>query len=57
MEKYLVVDRGELRIDLAGEIHILKQVDAVYFQGDVAHRFDNVSKGVCCYYMVVSDRR
>jgi transcriptional regulator with XRE-family HTH domain len=53
-EKYLVVERGRLRVVIEGRDHFLNAGDSFYFEADAPHRFDNAGKGVCSYYLVVS---
>jgi transcriptional regulator with XRE-family HTH domain len=53
VEEYIVVERGQLRAVLGGEEYLLREGDAVYFQADVPHRFDNVGEGECSYYLVI----
>jgi len=53
-EEYVVVERGRLRAVLGGEEHLLDEGDALYFEADVPHRFDNAGEGACSYYLVVS---
>ncbi len=52
--EYVVVERGKLRATLGGEEHLLEEGDAVYFEADVPHRFDNAGEGECSYYLVIS---
>ena len=52
--EYVVVERGRLRAVLGGEEYLLGEGDAVYFEADVPHRFDNAGEGVCSYYLVIS---
>jgi quercetin dioxygenase-like cupin family protein len=33
--------------------HVLEVGDAVYFEADVTHRFDNVGADECSYYLVI----
>lgn len=54
VEEYLVVERGELEATLGGERYLLREGDALYFEADVPHRFDNVGRGECSYYLVIS---
>jgi quercetin dioxygenase-like cupin family protein len=35
---------------------VLGEGDALYFEADVRHRFDNAGKGECSYYLVISSR-
>jgi transcriptional regulator with XRE-family HTH domain len=52
--EYVVVERGRLRAVLGGEEYLLEEGDAVYFEADVPHRFDNTGAGECSYYLVIS---
>lgn len=53
VEEHIVVERGRLRAVLGGEEHVLEAGDAVYFEADVPHRFDNAGEGECGYYLVI----
>lgn len=53
VEEYIVVERGRLRAVLAGEERVLEEGDALYFEADVTHRFDNAGDGECSYYLVI----
>jgi len=53
----IVVERGTLKAILAGEEHLLREGDALYFEADVPHRFDNAGKQECSYYLVISPRQ
>jgi transcriptional regulator with XRE-family HTH domain len=55
-EEYVVVERGVLRAVLGGEEYLLEEGDALYFEADVAHRFDNAGEGECSYYLVIDQR-
>ena len=48
-----MVERGRLRAVLGGEEYVLEAGDAVYFEADVPHRFDNAGEGECGYYLVI----
>jgi quercetin dioxygenase-like cupin family protein len=41
---------------LGGEEYLLREGDALYFEADVTHRFDNAGEGECSYYLVISSR-
>lgn len=56
VEAYVVVERGRLRAVLGSEEHVLETGDAVYFEADVPHRFDNAGEGECGYYLVIDSR-
>ena len=53
-EEYIVVERGRMLAILGGEEHFLEEGDSLYFEADVAHRFDNAGEGECSYYLVIS---
>lgn len=52
-EEYIVVEKGQLRAVLGGEEYVLDEGDAVYFEADVTHRFENAGNGECSYYLVI----
>jgi transcriptional regulator with XRE-family HTH domain len=54
IEEHIVVERGSLRAILGGEEYLLGEGDALYFEADVTHRFDNAGEGECSYYLVIS---
>jgi transcriptional regulator with XRE-family HTH domain len=53
VEEYVVVERGRLRAVLGGEEYLLEEGDALYFEANVAHRFDNAGEGECSYHLVI----
>jgi quercetin dioxygenase-like cupin family protein len=54
VEEHIVVEQGSLRAILGGEAYPLAEGDALYFEADVPHRFDNAGEGKCSYYLVIS---
>jgi mannose-6-phosphate isomerase-like protein (cupin superfamily) len=56
VEEYVVVERGRLRAVLGEEEHLLESGDAIYFEADVSHRFDNAGETECSYYLVIDPR-
>ena len=54
VEEHVVVEKGELKATLGGEEYVLREGDALYFEADVPHRFDNAGRGECAYYLVIS---
>ena len=56
VEEHIVVERGSLRAILGGEEYLLREGDALYFEADVTHRFDNAGEAKCSYYLVISSR-
>jgi len=57
VEEQIVVERGTLKATLAGEQYLLRAGDAIFFEADVPHRFDNAGNGECTYYLVISSRQ
>ena len=53
VEEYIVVEKGRLRAILGGQERVLEEGDALYFEADVPHRFDNAGEGDCSYYLVI----
>jgi transcriptional regulator with XRE-family HTH domain len=53
VEEYVAVEKGSLRAVIGGEEHSLGEGDALYFEADVSHRFDNAGDGECSYYLVI----
>jgi transcriptional regulator with XRE-family HTH domain len=53
VEEYVVVEKGNLRAILGGEEYLLKEGDALFFEANVSHRFDNAGDGGCSYYLVI----
>ena len=56
VEEHIVVERGSLRATVGGEQYLLGEGDALYFEADVPHCFDNAGEGECSYYLVISSR-
>ena len=54
VEEHIVVESGQLEATLDGKKYRLREGDALYFAADVPHRFDNVGRGECAYYLVIS---
>ncbi len=53
VEEYVAVEKGRLRAVIGGEEYLLEEGDALYFEADVTHRFDNAGEGECSYYLVI----
>ena len=53
VEEYVVVEKGRLRAVMGGDEHLLEEGDALYFEADVSHRFDNAGEDECSYYLVI----
>jgi transcriptional regulator with XRE-family HTH domain len=56
VEVYIAVESGRLRAQLGGEDYLLEEGDALYFEADVPHRFDNAGEGECSYYLVIDSK-
>jgi transcriptional regulator with XRE-family HTH domain len=52
IEEYVLVEKGRLMAILGGDEYLLKEGDALYFEADVVHRFDNAGEGECTYYAI-----
>jgi transcriptional regulator with XRE-family HTH domain len=57
VEEQILVERGTLKATLAGEEYLLGEGDALYFEADLPHRFDNAGDDECTYYLVISSRQ
>ena len=53
VEEYVAAEKGRLRAVLGGEEYLLEEGDALYFEADMSHRFDNAGNGQCSYYLVI----
>src|SRR5215217_6365092 len=53
LSQLVAVEKGRLRADIGGEEYLLEEGDALYFEADVSHRFDNIGDGECSYYLVI----
>ena len=56
VEEYVVVERGRLRAVLGGVDYLLEEGDALFFEADVSHRFDNAGEVECSYYLVIDSK-
>jgi transcriptional regulator with XRE-family HTH domain len=56
VEEYVVVESGRLRAVLGGEDYLLEEGDALYFEADISHRFDNAGEAECRYYLVIDSK-
>lgn len=55
-EKYIVVEQGLLRVVFPSGEYMVDEGDALYFECDVTHRFENAGEGICSYYLVIDSR-
>lgn len=53
VQEYIVVESGRLAAILDGEKYAMEEGDAIYFEADIAHRFDNLGEDECSYYLVI----
>lgn len=53
-EKYIVVECGRLRVVLPRAAYLVEEGDALYFECDVTHRFENAGEGTCSYFLVIN---
>ena len=56
VQEYVVVERGRLTAIIGGEDYLLEEGDALYFEADVPHRFDNAGERECSYYLVIDSK-
>lgn len=56
VEEYIAVEKGRLRAVIGGGELFLEEGDSIYFEADVAHRFDNVGEDECHYYLVIDSK-
>ena len=56
VEEHVVVEHGSLKAILGGDEYLLDEGDAMYFEADIPHRFDNTGDVECTYYLVISTR-
>lgn len=54
VEEYLVIEKGRVAAVLDGEEYLLEEGDALYFEADVIHRFDNAGAEEASYYLVIA---
>lgn len=52
-EEFAFVAKGELRFELQGASHFLREGDCVYFQGDQTHRWENTTDDEAILLMVI----
>ena len=55
-EKHVVVTDGELVVTIKGTDAHLGTGDALFFEAEVEHSFDNRTSSPCSYYLVISRR-
>lgn len=56
-EEQIVVERGSLRATLDGDEYLLGEGDAMFFEADIPHHFDNPGEEECTFYLIISTRR
>jgi len=57
VEEHLYVARGRLKVTLDGEAHVIEPGGFLFFRGDRAHSFENLSSSVCEYFIVIDSTR
>jgi transcriptional regulator with XRE-family HTH domain len=53
IDKYVLVESGQLRVVIGREAHLVDTGDALYFRADAIHRFENAGIGECRYLAVL----
>jgi transcriptional regulator with XRE-family HTH domain len=51
--EYVAVERGSLRLTVAGAAHLLHAGDSIYYVGDCRHAFANPGAETCVYYLAL----
>jgi len=57
VEKYLVIEKGTLKVTLGEDSYELHEGDAFFYEADIAHSYENIGRSECRYYIVVSTSR
>lgn len=52
VEKYVLMERGRLRLTVGDASYDLGEGDLLYFDGSEPHRFENGGRGPCSYYLI-----
>jgi transcriptional regulator with XRE-family HTH domain len=52
IEKYILMERGRLRVVVGDAAYELDEGDILYFDGAEPHRFENPGRGPCSYYLI-----
>lgn len=55
--KYIVMEKGMLRVVVGSQEHILEEGDLFFFAADMPHQFDNVGQGSCSCYLIKNIER
>ena len=51
--EYVAVERGTLRLTVAGVVSLLQAGDSIYYEGDCRHAFANPGPDECVYYLAL----
>ena len=51
--EYVAVERGSLRLTVAGGVYLLRAGDSIYYEGDCRHAFANPGPEECIYYLAL----
>ena len=57
VEEHIAVETGHLKATLGGEEYFLEEGDAIYFEANMPHRFDNPGDTECTYFLVISSNQ
>ena len=53
IDKYVLVETGQLRLVIGRDAYLVEPGDALYFRADIIHRFENAGPGECRYLAVL----
>lgn len=54
VEKYILVEQGQLCVSIADQEYLLEAGDVLYFEANTPHRYENRGSGRCSYYLVAT---
>lgn len=57
VEEYIHVLQGRLRATLGGSVYELHEGDAIYFQANIPHQFQNCGTSPCTYYLIINSQK
>lgn len=52
VEKYVLMEKGRLRVVVGDDAYVLEDGDLLYFDGSAPHRLENAGRGPCSYYII-----
>ncbi len=56
-EECILIQKGTLKVELAGKDYVLKEGDALYMKSSLPHRFINTGDEVCVFQLIITPPR